>query len=342
MIQNCDCATGACKISAEHLTYLTLGLRLRQAALTLHLIFGATSANSLEALIRSENIGVNTLPPPRSFPMESSATPGTPSTDLPQQSTPTSQLDAGESTFSTQAAADAPPSSPLEYHIGWLASSNLYPNLGERQHLQASIAPTNALPLPSQGFGVLSSLKPNPRLAITAGVHEDILHRMNSGDADRNAYFYALGVGYRPSSPGPSTQQFQLTAWRRQLLDDSAQSSGVTFGLAQHFNRQIVWSPFLNLRYQQDEATGDSETSASTGIDLSGLPWNRRAVTGIAYAHEQSSKSGRGSHALEIYYRLPLTPYLEVTPDMQLTYHRIRSAQMQSSLASRIHFKLLF
>ncbi len=274
--------------------------------------------------------------------MESSATSGTPSTGLPQQGTPNAQPGAEESSFSTQAAADAPSSSSLEYQIGWLASSNLYPSLGERRHLQASIAPSNALPLPSQGFGALSSLKPNPRLAITAGVHEDILQRMNSDDADRSAYLYALGVGYRPSGPGPSSQQLHLTAWRRQPLDSSAQSNGVTLGLAQHFNHQIHWSPFLNLRYQQDEATGDSETSASTGIDLSGLPWNRRAVTGIAYAHEQSSNSGQGSHALEIYYRLPLTPYLEITPDMQLTYHRIRSAPMQSSLASRIHFKLLF
>ncbi len=273
--------------------------------------------------------------------------PGTPvrkPTDPPTAEETGPALPAEEKTFNRRKSATTQTTvSPLfKYQAGWLASNALYQSRQEQQYSHASIVSASTLPLPNAGFGAYSTLTPSQRLSVTAGIHEDVLHRLNSENVDRNAYFYALGIDYSPELANSPAQQYQLTLWRRQLFDQGAQSSGFALKVAKQFDHRIDWSPFLNLSYRDDGNNGDATTVAAAGIDLMRLPWNPRGGTGIAYAHEQSDSTERGIHSLEVYYRLPLTPYLEVTPDMQISYQKNRSAGIQQSLASSIHFRLLF
>ncbi len=230
----------------------------------------------------------------------------------------------------------------VEYQAGWLESSALYQPQTKQQYSPSSIVNGRPLPLPSNSFGAYGQVKPGPHLSLTAGIHEDVLHRWDSDNTERNAYFCAVGIEYSPEWSDSAARHYHLALWRRQLIDQGKQSSGLALNIARQFDHQIDWSPFLNFSYQHNGDAGSVETIASAGINVSRLPWNPVGSTGVAYAHEQGSDAGPATHSLEMYYRLLLTPYLEVTPNMQMSYQRNNPSGLQQSLASRIQVRLLF
>jgi hypothetical protein len=228
----------------------------------------------------------------------------------------------------------------VDYRVGWVSTQTLYRPPQNQHYAYSSIASGGSLPLPDVGFGAYGMVKPNPQLAITAGIHEDVMHRWNSDDVDRNAYFSALGINYQAASPTSGSDQYILTLWRRNGTEQGAGGRGFALKVAREYHQQINWSPFLNVSYRKTDI-GD-ETIASTGISLFRLPWNPDESAGFAYAHQKVSGTGAATHTVEVYYRLMPKPYLEVTPNLQLVYQPQQPTGLQQSIASRLNFRLLF
>ncbi len=229
----------------------------------------------------------------------------------------------------------------VDYRVGWVSTHTLYRPPQNQYYLHPSIASSNSLPLPDVGFGAYGLVKPDPQLAITAGIHEDVMHRWNSDDVDRNAYFSALGINYQAASPGSGPDQFSLTLWRRNATEQST-GGGFAINVARSYQQLVNWSPFLNISYSKTDNTLGVETIAATGINVSRLPWNPKESVGLAYAHQKTSGTGAATHTVEMYYQLMLKPYLKVTPNLQLIYQPQEPTGLQPSLASRLDFRLLF
>lgn len=230
----------------------------------------------------------------------------------------------------------------VEYRVGWVSTNTLYRPPQNQRYMHSSIASGSSLPLPEVGFGAYGQVKPNSQLAITAGFHEDVMHRWNSDDVDRNVYFSALGINYQPASGTSGADQYSLTLWHRNGNEQGAGGSGFALNVAREYHQQIDWSPFLKVSYRKTDNILGVESIATTGINVSHLPWNPYESAGFAYAHQKASGTGAATHTVEMYYRLMLKPYLEVTPNLQLVYQPEEPSGLQQSLASRLNFRLLF
>lgn len=245
-------------------------------------------------------------------------------------------------TLDTPAFGRALLSQRVSYRVGWVASNALYHPQQDPFYKHPAISSSGTLPLPGVGFGAYGLVKPNPRLAITAGIHEDVMHRWNSENVDRNAYFSALGINYQPAWPTLGAEQYTLTLWRRNASGQDAGGSGLALNVARAYHERVDWSPFLKVSYRQAGNTPGAETIASTGVNVSRLPWNPDESAGFAYAHQKSSSSDSATHTVEMYYRLMPTPYLEVTPNLQLVYQSEGPVRLEHTVASQLHFRLLF
>ena len=230
----------------------------------------------------------------------------------------------------------------VDYRVGWVSTATLYRPPQNQHYMHSSIASGSSLPLPDIGFGAYGLVKPSPELAITAGIHEDVMHRWNSDDVDRNAYFSAIGINYQAASPSSGSDQYTLTLWRRNRTEQGAGGNGFALKVAREYQQPIDWSPFLNVSYRKTDSISGVETIAATGINVSRLPWNPDESAGVAYAHQKASGTGAATHTVEMYYRLMLKPYLEVTPNLQLVYQPEEPSGLQQSLASQLNFRLLF
>ena len=229
----------------------------------------------------------------------------------------------------------------IEYQVGMVASRALYNNSSSGDYLNPSFSTAAASPLPTKGFGAYGTVQRGERLAITAGIHEDVIHRWDSDTVDTSAYFSALGIDYKPAWSTDGSERYKFTLWRRDGSADTRASSGFSVDLEKDYRKAVSLSPFLRFSYQQTDALKVSKL-ASAGVSIGALPWDRDTRLGIAYAHKRSNTREQAAHTVEMYYRMLLTPYLEVTPDVELIYQPEDFPGLEQVTISRLNFRLLF
>lgn len=229
----------------------------------------------------------------------------------------------------------------INYQVGMVASRALYNSSSKGDYVNQSFSAAAASPLPTKGFGAYGTVQRGERLAITAGIHEDVIHRWDSDSVDTSAYFSALGIDYQPAWSEDGSERYKFTLWRRDSSADTRASSGFSVDLEKDYRKAVSWSPFLRFSYQQTDALKVSKL-ASAGVNIGALPWNRDTRLGIAYAHKQSNTRDQAAHTVEMYFRMLLTPYLEITPDVQLIYQPEDFPGLEQITISRLNFRLLF
>lgn len=229
----------------------------------------------------------------------------------------------------------------MEYKVGWVASSSLYSVTAEQNPLSTLLPAGGDVPMPGSGFGAYGSIQANPSLAITAGVHEDVSHRWNGDSVDRSAWFSALGINYQPQWAEAGSENYKLSVWRRNSAEQDAGSSGMALNLEKHFQPNLSLSPFMRFNYQRTD-TFKTSTSAAAGINVGKLPWSRDARLGFAYSHQEDTDKQAATRTYALYYRMQPTPYLEMTPDVQLIKQPGDTSELATSVISRLNFRLLF
>ena len=84
---------------------------------------------------------------------------------------------------------------------------------------------------------------------------------------------------------------------------------------------------FVRVFYMDDNAVTDYDQMYSLGLNIDGRLWGRpqdNAGIGYAYLHGPKGSEARRSHVAEAYVRFQLTPYLDLSLDLQFEGDKLR------------------
>ncbi len=183
----------------------------------------------------------------------------------------------------------------------------------------------DTIPAPSQGLGAAFGWYLSDQLYVVGGIADtnaDPTDPIDNFDSffDDQEYFTHVEMGWVSSFERPFFDNVHLTAWHADERDDARVRDG--WGLALSATKFIDgrWMPFLRVGYAKDGGAL-SERSVSIGLgyympdskDLLGigLNWGRPSDTGVAPGLDDQ-------YAIEVFYRLQLTPRFALTADVQL------------------------
>ncbi len=138
---------------------------------------------------------------------------------------------------------------------------------------------------------------------------------------EKKDYFTAAEFGLTPMIAGLGQGSYQFTVWHtdgRNNRNEPNQPSGKGFSLRfeQKIGENIL--PFVTYSRASGGAT-DVRQLATAGIGLTGIFGNKDDIAAIAVAWGQpEDRSLRNQYVVEVFYRVQLTDYIQVTPDLQL------------------------
>ena len=110
-----------------------------------------------------------------------------------------------------------------------------------------------------------------------------------------------------------------VTVWNSPAVPGQAAGWGVATTAYQEVTANVV--PFARYAYSAGAATGIRHL-ATLGVGVEGLPERDDDVAGLAVAWAKPSvPPGRSQISGEVFYRLQLTPMLQLTPGYQVLLH---------------------
>jgi porin len=183
-------------------------------------------------------------------------------------------------------------------------------------NLAFSTNPTIAVP--NQGLGAAAGAMLTDRLYVQGGLGDANGQPTLAGfDTffEDSEYFSYVEFGVTSSKDEIYLNNIHVTAWHT----DAREAAGTPEGRGIAFTAQKYvcerWLPFFRFGY----ADGDAalmQTTFSTGL---GLRRENNDVAGIGVSWGQPAKGTlREQFTSELFYRIQLTQYLAVTPDVQL------------------------
>ena len=138
---------------------------------------------------------------------------------------------------------------------------------------------------------------------------------------DHNDYFTAVEFGLTPTIAGVGKGHYQLMAWHTDGShnhNEPDQPSGKGFAL--RFEQRIGGHvlPFATYSRASGGAT-DVRQLLTAGVGLKGAFGRNDGIFGAALAWGQpEDRSLRNQYVAELFYRIQLTQYIQLTPDFQL------------------------
>jgi porin len=182
---------------------------------------------------------------------------------------------------------------------------------------------------PNNGIGVNFRLAGPSETYLSFGLHDVNGSKTSSGfgDLDKDALFYAFEIGLTPEVEGLGPGRFRATAWYRSggnEPDESGDSrddesgAGFAFSAEQDLGNGVI--PFLRYGYQ-DRNVRATRQILSGGLGIQGPLGRVDNILGIGVAWgEPSDRSLRDQYVTEIFYRLQVTPNIQVTPGYQVIF----------------------
>ena len=196
--------------------------------------------------------------------------------------------------------------------------------------LNSAFSDNPAVAFPSFGPAGAVLLRPIDAVEIMVGVADADSRQLGEAvgsDLQRDNLFAAVELSVRPKLLEQGDSLLKAMYWHTDPSSGGQTPAGDGVSLlAQHqlLNRS---TGFLRYSYSSSAATIVSHM-ISTGIGLH--PWieKRSDYAGVAFAWGRPTRTGlRDQYVLEAFYRLQITPELELTPDIQLIIHPSLNSQ---------------
>jgi porin len=195
------------------------------------------------------------------------------------------------------------------------------------------------MPLPDRGLGGYLMYRPQPNSYVRIGVHDANADAEEFGfDSlfDEGELFSILELGFDPGLkerlPGrPPFGDVHISIWHQDQRDDDrvAEAWGFILSGSQRFGRFL---PFLRYGYSDsDSEAGTSDptpiehmVNAGVGIDNIFGQSNDRIGIGVTWSRPtDSALDDQG--ALDMYYRIQLTPEIAISPTLHLVFDPVRN-----------------
>lgn len=138
---------------------------------------------------------------------------------------------------------------------------------------------------------------------------------------DENDYFTAAEFGLTPRIAGLGKGHYQLMVWHTDGSEnrnepDRPSGKGFALRFEQRIGEHVL--PFISYSRASGGAT-DVRQLAAAGIGLGGVFGRSDGIAGVAVAWGQpEDRSLHDQYVAELFYRMQLTRYVQLTPDLQL------------------------
>jgi porin len=191
------------------------------------------------------------------------------------------------------------------------------------------------MPLPDRGLGGFVLVRPKPNVYVRVGLHDANADPESSGFGslfDEGELFTILEVGFDPllMEPEPGIPPFgdvHVSFWHQEEREEANVDDGWGFVLSgsQRFGRYL---PFLRYGYADVGERGPVpiEQMINGGVAIDDIfgQANDRIGIGLTWARPSDGRLD-DQGALDVFYRVQVTPELSVTPMLQLIIDPVRN-----------------
>ncbi|MHC4100883.1 MAG: carbohydrate porin [Planctomycetota bacterium] len=199
--------------------------------------------------------------------------------------------------------------------------TNRVANDGFRQFIGGPLQNNLSIPFPTYGgFAGLLRWKASDELYILAGIADS---RSNEGEAPwksarADSLYQLVEVGLTVDIEGFGEGVYRFIPWHSSLEGTSGWGFGVSF------DQELGSDDLLGFfRF----GVGDQDVTSVGTFVSGGLGFNRpfertgdMIGVGVSWSDPASGSGSRQETALELLYRLEITPHLELTPDLQVIF----------------------
>ncbi|MCP3905252.1 MAG: carbohydrate porin [Planctomycetes bacterium] len=195
-----------------------------------------------------------------------------------------------------------------------------------------------------QSIGVNVRMVPAPDFYVSLGLHDANGKATTTGlnKLDADELFYAAEIGYTPDIEGLGPGRYRFTYWNMNGGDASSGESGYgyAFSMEQDLGNNVV--PFFRYAYQ-DRELRDTKQFFAGGVGITNPFGRADDVLGIGAAWGQAEdKTLRDQTITEVFYRLQLTPKIQLTPGYQLIFDPSKTTDTDLVGVFQFRFRLVF
>ncbi len=199
--------------------------------------------------------------------------------------------------------------------------TNRVANDGFRQFIGGPLQNNLSIPFPTYGgFGALLRWKASDELYVLAGIADS---RSNEGEAPwksarADSLYELVEVGLTVDVNGLGEGIYRFLPWHASQTGTSGWGFGVSFD--QELGSDDLLG-FFRFGVGDQDVTSVG-TFVSGGLGYTG-PFGRTGDmigVGVAWSDPASGSGTREETALEVLYRIEITPHLELTPDLQVIF----------------------
>ena len=189
-----------------------------------------------------------------------------------------------------------------------------------------------AIPLPGNGLGAFVQYRPEPHLMLRLGAHDANADVQKSGfdtydDELFTIFEFGLDTRLLPRQPGgPPLGHVHVSVWHQDEREDAGVDDGWGIALAA-LQRYGKLSPFLRYGYADVQADGPTPVKhmANAGLVIDGIFGNVQDRIGLGYTLSDPADSSLSNQdTIEAYYRLQLTPEIQIGPTFEAVFDPVR------------------
>jgi porin len=194
---------------------------------------------------------------------------------------------------------------------------------------------TNAtIPLPGNGLGAFVVYRPQPNIMLRLGAHDANADVQESGfdTYEKGELFTIFEVGFdtglMPREPGrPPHGHVHVSLWHQDKRDDAGIDDGRGIGVSavQRFGR---FTPFVRYGYADVNARGPTPARhmANAGLTIDDIFGQANDRIGLGYTwSDPADRSLDHQGAINAYYRVQLTPEIQVGPTIEVVFDPVRN-----------------
>lgn len=208
------------------------------------------------------------------------------------------------------------------------------------------------IPLPDRGLGGYVMYRPEPNMYLRLGTHDANAKTTTSGfntlfDEGELFTIFEIGIdpGIKEPQPGrPPFGDIHLSVWHQEELDDAGVDDGWGFVLSasQTFGRYL---PYLRYGYSDSDIDGPTAIGdmVNIGVAIDNIfgKKNDRVTIGLSWT-DPSNDALDNQKALDMFYRIQVTPQMAVTPMLQLIFDPVRNPDEDTALVLGIRTRVAF
>lgn len=191
-----------------------------------------------------------------------------------------------------------------------------------------------AIPLPGNGLGAFVMYRPQPSVMLRLGAHDANADVQKSGfdTYNKGELFTIFEVGFDtglvPRVPGrPPFGNVHVSLWHQDKRKDAGIDNGQGIGVSavQRFGR---FTPFVRYGYADGGTNGPTPVKhmANAGLIIDQIFGQANDRIGVGYTwSDPADRTLDNQGALDAYYRVQLTPEIQVGPTLEVVFDPVRN-----------------